>query len=112
MQIINQWPEDIQLALPESTKQVFLEHLIKPFGDKDIARDFWEEYPSVIVIIDKMVDVDYLDYLSTLTKRHVEQALNNPEYTEQITNNTYVSLTILSDDGAGIYLVVGEHSET
>lgn len=110
MQLINHWPVSNKLALPETIKQSLLTHLTEPFGDEITAKSFWSEYPSTIIIIENSDTTNLISKLSETTLAQIKFAITNPEYTEELGMNFTVRLSIISDDGAGLYLV--SHTET
>jgi len=105
MQIINHWPASSNLALPETIKKALLTHLIEPFGDNHSAKYFWSEYPSSIIIIDELDTISSLNKLSKITQEQITFAITNPEYTDELGRGYTVKLSIISDDGAGMYLI-------
>lgn len=111
MQIINHWPEEHELALTEEVKIALFNHLIEPFGDEFEAKEFWSEYPSMLFIISESDDLETLNNFDDVVQQQVEFALANPEYSESLTNLYTVSLSIINDEGSGIYLVMNKGSE-
>lgn len=105
MQLINHWPMSHKLALPETIKQSLLTHLIEPFGDDHCAKSFWSEYPSTIIIIENSDTENLLSKLSETTQEQIKFAITNPEYSNELGLGYTVKLSIISDDGAGMYLV-------
>lgn len=105
MQLINHWPASSNLALPETIKKALLTHLIEPFGDNHSARSFWSEYPSLIIIIDELDTINSLNKLSESIQEQIKFAITNPEYTDELGMGYTVKLSIISDDGTGMYLV-------
>ena len=110
MQLINHWPVSNKLALPESIKQSLLSHLTVPFTDEVTAKSFWSEYPSTIVIIEESDTTNILSKLSETTLDQIKFAITAPEYTEELGMNFTVKLSIINDDGTGLYLV--SHTDT
>ena len=111
MQIINHWPDKAHLALPAAVKQTLVEHLIEPFGDEDSAKDFWQEYPSTIFILSGNDTKASLLLLDDATQHQITFALEYPEYTEYLALNFMVNLSVINDEGNGIYLVIHPDSE-
>jgi len=105
MQLINHWPVSNNLALPETIKKSLLTHLTEPFGDEITAKSFWSEYPSTIVIIEKSDTNNSLSKLSETTQDQIKFTITNPEYSDDLGLGYTVKLSIISDDGTGIYLV-------
>ena len=111
MQIIKEWPASLKLALPETVKQALLNHLIEQFSDEATAQDFWVECPSTLIIIEASDNVGTLVLIDITTRQQVEFAITNPEYSEALNNDYTINLSIVNDEGAGIYLVINNNSE-
>ena len=104
MQCFNHWPELSKLALPELVAQDFYQHLLMPFSNKSAAKEFWEDAPSTIIILN---DFDSIAHLrGCVIWSQIEFALTYPEYTETLKDNYQVLLAIVNDSGSGIYLVI------
>jgi len=110
MQLITHWPVSNKLALPETIKQSLLSHLRQVFDDEATAKTFWIECPSTLIIIEESDTYSLLSKLSETTLAQIKFAITNPEYTEELGMNFKVRLSIISDDGAGLYLV--SHTDT
>ena len=111
MQLINHWPVSNILALPESIKHSLLSHLTVPFDDEIIAAKlFWSETQSSLIIIEKSDTYNLLSKLSETTQSQIKFAITNPEYTDELGMGYTVKLSIISDDGTGLYLV--SHTDT
>jgi len=106
MQIINTWPEDIKLALPESVTTALIKHLKEPFMDQDEAKLYWQEENPILVILDDSDTRDSLKQLDDLLQHKIERALDNPEYSEGLTHDYVIKLAIFSNAGEGIYCVI------
>ena len=52
MQYINHWPDMAKLNIPKAVSQDLLHQLLQPFDSVGEAKDFWEEAPSTIIILD------------------------------------------------------------
>ncbi|WP_444998440.1 hypothetical protein [Aliikangiella sp. IMCC44359] len=111
MQMINHWPEKHELALPEKAKVALLNHLIEPFGDETAAKEFWSEYSSTIFIISKSDNLGTFNNFDDVVQQQIGFALANPEYCEPLTDLYTISLSIINDEGSGIYLVINKGSE-
>lgn len=106
MQVLHYLPELEGLALPASTAIKALEILIEPFGTFDKAQAFWQDYPCVIVCLNPQDRVSTaLGALSDELLHLVELAESSPEFTEQLPKDYQVSLTIINDEGNGLYLI-------
>jgi hypothetical protein len=106
MQILDYLPTENQLILDNEAAQSMVDLLIEPFGTRDKAKEFWQEYPSTIVILNRNDNVEScLKQLSDVTRSFVETAESNPEFIEYLPDNYQLSLTITSDSGNGLYLI-------
>jgi len=102
MQLINHWPSESDISLPEEVKQALLTHLIEPFGDQESAKTFWQEYPSMIIVITENDISDSLLFLDDEIQHQIEFAHTNPECEEYL---SVVKLSITNDEGNGVYLI-------
>ena len=104
MQYINHWPDITELALPESVTQDLQHRLLEPFDSKGEAKEFWEEAPSTLIIL------DHSDSITALKGRdawnQIEFTLTYPEYTLPLSMDYQLMVAIVNDSGAGIYLVI------
>ena len=106
MQILHYLPTENQLILNSLVAHSVVDLLIEPFGTRDEAKAFWQEYPSTIVVLNSKDDVEScLKKLSEVTRLFVETAHFSPEFIEDLPNSYQLSLTITSDSGNGLYLV-------
>lgn len=105
MQLINHWPSESDISLPEEVKQALLTHLIEPFGDQESAKTFWQEYPSMIIVITENDISDSLLFLDDEIQHQIEFAHTNPEYEEYLSADYVVKLSITNDQGNGVYLI-------
>jgi len=105
MQLLNYWPENNILALPDSVSKTLLTHLIEPFGDEHSAQEFWDEYPSIIVIIEPKDSSSLLSLIGEEIKDLITFGLKFSEYIEPLGQGYQVILSIVNDAGNGVYLV-------
>lgn len=106
MQILCAIPEVKELALPAVTSINLLELLIEPFGTLDNANQFWQRYPSTILILNKNDEPEKaLRVLEHGVRHFIEQAETEPEFIENLSCSYQLSLTITSDSGNGLYLI-------
>ncbi|MFK5949334.1 MAG: hypothetical protein QM500_11275 [Methylococcales bacterium] len=108
MQLINYWPSEINISLPEEVKQALLTHLLEPFDDEENAKVFWQDYPSIIVIFDQNDPIDSLQWFNDELQHQIEFTQTNPEYSDTLVLGYSVKLSITSDAGNGLYLVAEE----
>jgi len=106
MQILHYLPTENQLILNHVVAQAVVDLLIVPFGTRDDAKTFWQEYPSTIVVLNSKDDVELcLKQLSDATRLFVETAHFNPEFIEDLPDSYQLSLAITCDSGNGLYLI-------
>jgi len=106
MQLINYLPSANQLTLAHYTAQCAVDLLLEPFGTINDARDFWREYPSVIICFNRRDDLaSAMSAFDDVTRHFIEQAELNPEIIEDLADGYQLSLTITNDMGTGLYLI-------
>jgi len=106
MQILHHIPDIEEVALSTVTAINLLEWLIEPFGTIDSTKEFWQQYPSTIVIFNKNDEPKkVLAVLEGINRHFIEQAETSPEFIENLSCGYQLSLTITSDSGNGFYLV-------
>jgi len=109
MQIINTWPEAINLALPELVKIGLIKHLTDAFQDKEEAKSYWQEHQPILIILEQheaQTISTSLKLLDDVLQHQIERALEYPEYIDGLTDNYTIQLGILSDAGEGLYCVL------
>tara|TARA_R110001592_G_scaffold204892_5_gene455208 strand:- start:1296 stop:1658 length:363 start_codon:yes stop_codon:yes gene_type:complete len=106
MQVINYLPIAEQLALVRFIAQSAIDLLVEPFGTISGARDFWHEYPSVVICFNRQDDLPAaMNTFDDVTRHFIEQAELNPEFVEDLGDGYQLSLTITNDMGTGLYLI-------
>lgn len=103
MQLINHWPSVNEIALPELVATEVITFLVEPFTNEQEAKVFWLEYPSTLIILDEACVLNELD---SQFQQQVSFCINNSEFEEILPNGYRLLLAIVSDDGAGCYLVL------
>ena len=53
MQYINHWPDEAELALPETVSQDLYKQLLQPFDSEGEVKDYWKETSSTTIILDR-----------------------------------------------------------
>ena len=104
MQYINHWPNITNLNIPEAVSQDLQQRLLEPFDSEASAKEFWQETPSTIIILDPSDTIAQLKDSDTWNQ--IEFALTYPEYTLPLKMDYQLLVAIVNDSGAGIYLVV------
>lgn len=103
MQYINHWPDMAELTLPEAVSQDLFEQLLEPFDSEGEAQEFWAETYSTVIILDHTDSIE--DLKGDSAWNQIEFTLTYPEYTLPLTMGYQLSVAIVNDSGAGIYLV-------
>lgn len=103
MKIINHWPTLDELSLLGTIATEVLTLLVEPFKNEAEAKLFWQECPSTIIILNEKT---VLAELNSQLKQQVLFCINNPEFEEALPNGYRFLLSIVTDDGAGCYLVL------
>ena len=104
MQYITHWPDMTKLTLPETVAQDLHQRLLEPFDSETSAKQFWQEAPSSIIILEPIDNITQLKESDTWNQ--IDFALTYPEYTVRLKMVYQLSVAIVNDSGAGIYLVV------
>ena len=93
-----------ELALPEIIAQDLQLRLLEPFDNEAAAKNFWQEAPSTIIILDGADSITALKGSDAWSQ--IDFALTYPEYTVQLAMGYQLMVAIVNDSGAGIYLVI------
>lgn len=104
MQYIDHWPVITELTLPKVVAQDLYRHLLLPFDTELVAKEFWEEAPCTVIILNDTDSIEQLKHNAIWEQ--VEFALKYPEYTEQLKMDYQLMVAIVNDSGSGIYLVI------
>ena len=104
MQYINHWPDVAELSLPETVSQDLSRQLLEPFYSEASAKEFWKEAPSTIIILDSTDNITQLKDSDVWNQ--IEFTLTYPEYTVPLSMGYQLSVAIVNNSGAGIYLVI------
>jgi len=105
MKVITCWPNISDLAvLPEIVVEEIYRQLIEPFDDETLARAFWEEAPSTLIILAPHDSIQQLKRDDAW--QNIEFALTYPEYIISLKMDYHLVLAIANDSGAGVYLIV------
>ena len=106
MQVLHYLPTVDELALPSGTAAKVVENLIEPFGKLDDAQRYWQEYPCPLVCLNRRDKVaSAIASLDGFMKHFVELADTTPEFIEPLPHGYQLSLTIINDEGNGLYLI-------
>jgi len=104
MQCIDHWPVITELTLPKIVAQDLYRQLLLPFDTELIAKEFWEEAPCTVIILNDTDSIEQLKHSDIWEQ--IEFALKYTEYTEQLKMDYQLMVTIVNDSGSGIYIVI------
>jgi len=108
MQIITHWPAKSKLdrlsELPEIVAQDVYRQLTEPFENESIAKVFWEETSTILIILQPHDSIQQLKRYDAW--QNIEFALSYPEYITSLKMDYRLVLAIANDSGSGIYLVI------
>jgi len=105
MQIITHWPDTTELAvIPDIVAEEIYRQLIEPFENESLAKAFWEETPSTLIILAPHDSIQQLKRDDAW--QNIEFALSYPEYSISLKMDYRLVLAIANDSGSGVYLVV------
>ena len=98
MHTINHWPDITELALlPDIVAQDLYEKLTEPFDNESMAKAFWKETATKIIILEPN---------DCIEQPEIQFALRYSEYITELKMGYQLLLAITNDDGSGIYLVI------
>ncbi|MEA9434069.1 hypothetical protein [Aeromonas caviae] len=103
------WPEETLLAAYPDIYPMVMEQIIEPFSSVEEARAFWDATGCSLVIIERGDSVSEFQVLPQHIQNQVMFGLRYPEQELAISEDWRLLLTILNDEGAGIYLLI--HSD-
>ena len=99
MQYINHWPDKAEPALPETLAQDLYGRLLEPFEDEASAKEFWDETPSTLIILEPTDNIAQLKKSDAWSQ--IEFTLTHPEYTLPLKMGYVLSVAIANDSGSG-----------
>ncbi len=109
MKTCMEWPEETLLAAYPDIYPMVMEQIIEPFSSVEEARAFWDATGCSLVIIEQGDSVSEFQVLPQHIQNQVMFGLRYPEQELAISEDWRLLLTILNDEGAGIYLLI--HSD-
>ncbi len=109
MKTCMEWPEETLLAAYPDIYSLVMEQIIEPFSSVEEARAFWDATGCSLVIVEKGDSLSEFQVLLLHTQNQVIFGLRYPEQEFAISEDWRLLLTILNDEGAGIYLLI--HSD-
>ena len=103
MFLCKNYPDANIIGLPTNISEAISNHLVKPFGSIEDAKSYWQQYPSIFIVIHPQDDKQTFDLLDKLTKHYIIQCFTTPEYVNDLPDNYQIRLAVFND--AGIYIV-------
>ncbi|MEH6638667.1 MAG: hypothetical protein V7717_05295 [Porticoccaceae bacterium] len=104
MQIRNTWPVGT-LSINETTATLLETYLLEPFANATQAKLFWRDTATQLIHIEADDTAATLVTLSKPLQRRIIHSLSYPEHSFPMGTPYELTLSILSDDGAGVYLL-------
>jgi len=104
MQITDAWPLDT-LKIEPAVAAALHDYLLEPFANEREARQFWKDTATQFIYIADTDTADTLAKLCQPLRQRIAHSLNYPEHSFTLLQPFELSLSILSDDGAGVYLL-------
>jgi hypothetical protein len=105
MQITHAWPGSVDLDLSEDLRLHLMEALTSPFSSEAEAKAFWDDYGGCLVVLDQSDRLPPPGF-SDQECRQIEMALKHPDFTEPIGDTYLAFVSIVNDEGAGLFLLV------
>lgn len=109
MKTCMEWPEETLLLTYPDIYLLVMEQIIEPFSSVEEGRAFWAATGCSLVIVEKGDSLSEFQVLPLHTQNQVMFGLRYPEQEFAISEDWRLLLTILNDEGAGIYLLI--HSD-
>ncbi len=113
---ITKWKELNTLPITPTLLNQLKHHLLSPFNDEDEAQVTWTELECELWMISSLSDVSRVGIDGNrITKREKQLlifALENIEFEDELDYGSLLTLTILSDSGQGLYLLMPQSIKT
>ena len=107
---ITNWKELNSLPITPALLNQLKQHLLAPFNDEQEAQATWTELECELWMISSLSDVSRVGVDGKrITKREknlLSFALENIEFEDELDYGSVLTLTILSDSGQGLYLLM------
>ena len=107
---ITNWKELNTLPITPILLNQLKQHLLAPFNTEDEAQSTWTELECELWMITSLSDVSRVGVDGNrITKREkslLSFALENIEFEDELDYGSLLTLTILSDSGQGLYLLM------
>ncbi len=106
MYVTINWPVRQTLPIPENLYDPLVKHLIEGFESIEAARQYWNDIPTVLIILNADDDHQTVSSETDELQAQLDFVLTYPEYVVPVGDNYRLALAIFSDEGSGIYLLV------
>lgn len=107
---ITNWKNLNTLPITPTLLSQIKQHLLAPFNDEDEAQSTWTELECELWMISSLSDVSGVGVDGkSLTQREndlLSFALDNIEFEDELDYGSLLTLTIISDSGQGLYLLI------
>ncbi|QUM75082.1 hypothetical protein HWV00_01845 [Moritella sp. 24] len=107
---ITNWKDLNTLPITPTLLNQLKQHLLAPFHDEDEAQNTWTELECELWMITSLSDISRVGVDGKrITKREknlLSFALENIEFEDELDYGSLFTLTILSDSGQGLYLLM------
>ena len=107
---ITNWKDLPTLPITPTLLTQLKQHLLAPFHDENEAQNTWTELECELWMISSLSDVSRVGVDGNrITKREknlLSFALDNIEFEDALDYGSLLTLTILSDSGQGLYLLM------
>ena len=107
---ITNWKDLSTLPITPTLLNQLKQHLLSPFADEDEAQVTWTELECELWMMSSLSDISRVGVDGNrITKRErdlLSFALDNIEFEDELDYSSLLTLTILSDSGQGLYLLI------
>ncbi|MBQ0721692.1 MAG: hypothetical protein KBT88_16140 [Gammaproteobacteria bacterium] len=104
MQIRDAWPLGT-LSINETVATQLETCLLEPFATENEAKQFWSDTATQLIHIEEDDTAATLALLGKPLQQRLANSLTYPEHSFLLAYPYRLTLSILSDDGAGVYLL-------
>jgi hypothetical protein len=107
---ITNWKDLPTLPISPSLLSQLNQHLLAPFHDENEAQSTWTELKCELWMITSLSDVSRVGVDGNSVTKHdrdlLSFAIENIEFEDELNQVTLLTLTIMSDSGQGLYLLM------
>jgi len=105
MQVLTKWSDIQSINIPENTIVLLIQHLIEPFGSEQATQAYWNEYQTVVYLIEDNDTIEDFKQWEQPIKEALVFIFSYPEYQDDLNEEYQIKLAIISDAGSGIYCI-------